>query len=70
MYTGRGNREKRCQPAQERAEIKEIILCCENKKDIDDMRKKMLKGLKFHYVDHIKEVLETASLKAHLRNLL
>ena len=46
------------------AEIKEIILCCENKKDIDDIKKEYLKGLKFHYVDHIKEVLETALLKA------
>ena len=44
--------------------IKEIILCCENKKDIDDIKKEYLKGLKFHYVDHIKEVLETALLKA------
>ena len=47
-----------------RAGIKEIILCCENKKDIDDIKKEYLKGLKFHYVDHIKEVLETALLKA------
>lgn len=46
------------------AGIKEIILCCENKKDIDDIKKEYLKGLKFHYVDHIKEVLETALLKA------
>ena len=36
----------------------------ENKKDIDDIKKEYLKGLKFHYVDHIKEVLETALLKA------
>ena len=50
--------------AAKRAEIKEIILCCENKKDIDDIKKEYLKGLKFHYVDHIKEVLETALLKA------
>ena len=50
--------------AAKRAGIKEIILCCENKKDIDDIKKEYLKGLKFHYVDHIKEVLETALLKA------
>ena len=47
-----------------RAGIKEIILCSENKKDIDDIKKEYLKGLKFHYADHIKEVLETALLKA------
>ena len=50
--------------AAKRAEITEIILCCENKKDIDDIKKEYLKGLKFHYVDHIKEVLETALLIA------
>lgn len=50
--------------AAKRAGIKEIILCSENKKDINDIKKEYLKGLKFHYVDHIKEVLETALLKA------
>ena len=50
--------------AAKRAGIKDIILCSENKKDIDDIKKEYLKGLKFHYVDHIKEVLETALLKA------
>lgn len=50
--------------AAKRAGIKEIILCSENKKDIDDIKKEYLKGLKFHYADHIKEVLETALLKA------
>ena len=48
--------------AAKRAGIKEIILCCENKKDIDDIKKEYLKGLKFHYVDSIKEVLEIALL--------
>ena len=50
--------------AAKRGGIKEIILCSENKKDIDDIKKEYLKGLKFHYADHIKEVLETALLKA------
>ena len=44
--------------AAKRAGIKEIILCSENKKDIDDIKKEYLKGLKFHYADHIKEVLD------------
>lgn len=48
--------------AAKRAGIKEIILCSENKKDIDDIKKEYLKGLKFHYVDDIKEVLATALL--------
>lgn len=48
--------------AAKRAGIKEIILCSENRKDIEDIKKEYLKGLKFHYVDSIKEVLETALL--------
>lgn len=48
--------------AAKRAGIKEIILCTENRKDIEDIKKEYLKGLKFHYVDSIKEVLETALL--------
>ena len=56
--------------AAKRAGIKEIILCSENKKDIDDIKKEYLKGLKFHYADHIKEVLETALLKAYRSAIL
>lgn len=48
--------------AAKRAGIKEIILCSQNRKDIEDIRKEYLKGLKFHYVDSIREVLETALL--------
>lgn len=48
--------------AAKRAGIKEIILCSQNRKDIDDIKKEYLKGLKFHYVDQIKEVLEVALL--------
>ena len=36
--------------AAKRAGIKEIILCSENQKDIEDIKKQYLKGLKFHYV--------------------
>ena len=46
--------------AAKRAGIKEIILCSENQKDIEDIKKEYLKGLKFHYVDTIEEVLKIA----------
>lgn len=46
--------------AAKRAGIKEIILCSENKKDIDEIKKEYVKGIKFHFVDHIQEVLEIA----------
>ena len=48
--------------AAKRAGIKEIILCSQNKKDIDDIKKEYIKGIKFHYVDHIQEVLAIALL--------
>lgn len=48
--------------AAKRAGIKEIILCSENRKDIEDIKQEYLKGLKFHYVDTIEEVLEIAIL--------
>ena len=49
--------------AAKRAGIKEIILCEENRKDIEDIKENYLKGLKFYYVHDIKEVLDIALLK-------
>lgn len=46
--------------AAKRAGIKEIILCCENRRDVEDIKKEYLRGLKFHYVDSIQEVLVKA----------
>ena len=46
--------------AAKRAGIKEIILCNRNKQDIDDIEPDYLKGLKFHFVDKMKQVLDLA----------
>jgi ATP-dependent Lon protease len=46
--------------AAKRANIKEIILCDKNKKDVDDINPKYLEGLTFHYVKEMKEVLDIA----------
>ena len=48
--------------AAKRAGIKEIILCKENKKNIEEIPALYLKGLTFHYVDNVKEVLDIALL--------
>ena len=48
--------------AAKRAGIKEIILCDENRKDIEDIKPSYLKGLQFHYVHDIREVLDIALL--------
>lgn len=48
--------------AAKRAGITDIILCNQNKKDINDIEPKYLKGLTFHYVECIKDVLDFALL--------
>ena len=49
--------------AAKRAGIKEIILSERNRKDIDEINERYLKGLKFHFVNEMYEVLEKALLK-------
>ena len=46
--------------AAKRSKIKEIILCAENKKDIDEINPRYLKGLKFLYVSEMREVIDLA----------
>lgn len=46
--------------AAKRAGIKEIILCEDNRKDIEDINDSYLKGLTFHYVTKMREVLDIA----------
>lgn len=46
--------------AAKRAGLKEIMLCKDNKKHIDKIDESYIKGLKFHYVENMKEVLEVA----------
>lgn len=46
--------------AAKRAGIKDIILCEENRKDIEEIQPIYLKGVEFHYVKDIKEVLDLA----------
>jgi ATP-dependent Lon protease len=50
--------------AAKRADIREIILSKENRKDIEEINKIYLKGLKFHYVRDIIEVFDIALLKS------
>lgn len=46
--------------AAKRANIKEIILCERNRQDVEDISEDYVKGLKFHYVKKMKEVLDLA----------
>ncbi len=54
--------------AAKRANIKEILLCKDNEKDILDIKKSYLKGLKFHYVTDMHEVIEVALTKQKVKN--
>jgi ATP-dependent Lon protease len=44
--------------AAKRAGMKEILLCAQNEKDILEINPSYIKGLKFHYVNTMQEVLE------------
>jgi len=46
--------------AAKRAGVKEIILCEQNKKDVDEINKRYLKGLSFHYVNKMNDVIDIA----------
>lgn len=46
--------------AAKRAGITDILICQENKKNIDEIPAKYVKGVKFHYVDDVKDVLDFA----------
>ncbi|HLT34310.1 MAG TPA: endopeptidase La, partial [Aquaticitalea sp.] len=46
--------------AAKRAKIKEIILCEENRRDIEEIKPEYLKGLTFHYVSDMSDVINIA----------
>lgn len=54
--------------AAKRANIKEIILCKTNRKDILDIKEDYIKDLKFHYVSEMKEVIDLALTKDKVKN--
>ncbi|MDR0798495.1 MAG: endopeptidase La [Dysgonamonadaceae bacterium] len=56
--------------AAKRAGIKEIILSAENKRHIDEINALYLKGLEFHYVNDIREVLEIVLMKNKVERAL
>ncbi len=46
--------------AAKRARIKEILLCEENRRDIEEIKEEYLKGLVFHYVSDMSDVIKIA----------
>jgi len=49
--------------AAKRAGIKDIILCRQNEKDVEEINKTYVKGLRFHFVNEMDEVLDKALMK-------
>lgn len=54
--------------AAKRANIKDVILCKSNKKDILEIKESYIKDLNFHYVTEMKEVIEIALTKEKVKN--
>ena len=54
--------------AAKRANIKEIILCEDNRKDILEIKDTYLKGLTFYYVTDMKQVIDIALTKQKVTN--
>ncbi|SDM35917.1 endopeptidase La [Pedobacter antarcticus] len=54
--------------AAKRANIKEIILCKSNRKDILEIKESYIKDLNFHYVTEMREVVELALMKDQVKN--
>ncbi|RAV27423.1 endopeptidase La [Sinomicrobium soli] len=54
--------------AAKRARIKEILLCEDNRKDIEEIKPEYLKGLTFHYVTDMSEVLNLALTGQKVKN--
>lgn len=56
--------------AAKRANIKEIILPADNKKDIEEIDAKYIKGLKFHYVKEMIDVIKLALTKEKVQDAI
>jgi ATP-dependent Lon protease len=54
--------------AAKRASIKEIIVSADNRKDVESIKDIYIRGLKFHYVEYIMEVIELSLLKQKVKH--
>ncbi|WP_223033552.1 endopeptidase La [Hanstruepera marina] len=54
--------------AAKRARIKEILLCEENRRDIEEIKPEYLKGLTFHYVSDMGDVIKLALTNQKVKN--
>ncbi len=56
--------------AAKRAQIKDVILCEDNRKDVEEINPKFIRGLNIHYVKNMDEVIALALTKEKVKNPL
>jgi ATP-dependent Lon protease len=54
--------------AAKRANVKEIILCEENRRDVEEIKQEYLEGLTFHYVRYMEDVIKHAITNQKVKN--
>ncbi len=54
--------------AAKRGGIKEIVMSARNRRDVEEIEKQYIKGLQFHYVDTVAQVLALALLKEKVKD--
>ena len=54
--------------AAKRAGITDLVLCIDNKKDVEDIKPEYRTGLTFHYVRDVREVIDFALLPEKVKN--
>ena len=54
--------------AAKRARIKEILLCEDNRRDIEEIKPEYLKGLTFHYVSDMSDIVDIAITNQKVKN--
>jgi ATP-dependent Lon protease len=54
--------------AAKRARIKEVLLCEDNRRDIEEIKPEYLKGLTFHYVSDMSDVIDIAITNQKVKN--
>ena len=55
--------------AAKRAGLKEIILCWQNEKDVEEIESNFIKGMKFHYVKNMQQVLDLTCLACSIKDI-
>lgn len=56
--------------AAKRAGIKEVIMCNQNQKDVEDIEPEYIKGLEIHYVSNMLQVLDIALMNEKVENAM